>query len=106
MYVGIFCISFLFHLFDFQSQVGPASQDLTNEKSYKTFLEGDDVGVVGYFEKDDSPLAAAYLTVTKKLRGKVRFAHTSTKELLESAGHKYVPLRLVKGGELLQERSH
>ncbi|EFN76813.1 protein disulfide-isomerase A3 [Harpegnathos saltator] len=71
-----------------KSQVGPASQELTNEKSYKTFLEGDDVAVVGYFEKDDSPLAAAYLTVTKKLRGKAKFAHTTTEQLLESAGHK------------------
>lgn len=80
--------------------MGPASQDLTNEKSYKAFLEGDDVGVVGYFEKDDSALAAAYLLVTKKLRGKARFAHTSTKQLLESAGHKYIPLLLVKETEL------
>lgn len=85
--------------------MGPASQELTNEKSHKTFLEGDEVGLVGYFEKDDSPLAAAYLTVTKKLRGKARFAHTSTKQLLESAGHKYVPSRFVKGNELSEERS-
>lgn len=77
----------------FQSQVGPASKQLTNKEVHKTFLEADDVGVVGYFEKEDSPLATAFHSVSKKLREKVRFAHTLTKELLEKAGHKYVNIK-------------
>lgn len=76
----------------FQSQVGPASTELTSEQAYKTFLEADDVSVIGYFEKDDSPLATTFHTVAKKLREKVRFAHTSKKEVLDKVSHKYVCL--------------
>ncbi|KAL6427249.1 hypothetical protein ACFW04_008684 [Cataglyphis niger] len=71
-----------------KSQVGPASTELTSEKAHNTFLDADDVSVVGYFEEDDSPLAAAFHTVSKKLREKVRFAHTSTKEILDKVSHK------------------
>lgn len=77
-------------LYLFQSQVGPASTELTSEKAHKMFLEADEVSVIGYFEKDDSPLAAVFHTVAKKLREKVRFAHTSTKEVLDKVSHKYV----------------
>lgn len=76
----------------FQSQVGPASKELTSEQAHKEYLKTDDVSVIGYFEKDDSPLAAAFHTVAKKLREKVRFAHTSTKEVLDNVSHKYVCL--------------
>ncbi|XP_012062004.1 PREDICTED: protein disulfide-isomerase A3 [Atta cephalotes] len=71
-----------------KSQVGPASQELTSEKAHKTFLETDEVVVIGYFEKDDSPLSAAHHTVSKKLREKVKFAHTSMKEVLDKVSHK------------------
>lgn len=71
-----------------KSQVGPASTELTSEQAHKTFLEADDVSVIGYFEKDDSPLATAFHTVAKKLREKVRFAHTSDKEVLDKVSHK------------------
>lgn len=54
------------------------------------FLEADDVGVVGYFEVEDSALAVAFQTVSKKLREKVRFAHTSNTAILEKVAHKYV----------------
>ncbi|KYN06137.1 PREDICTED: protein disulfide-isomerase A3 [Cyphomyrmex costatus] len=71
-----------------KSQVGPASQELTSEKAHKTFLENDEVVLIGYFEKDDSPLSAAYHTVSKKLREKVKFAHTSASEVLDKVSHK------------------
>lgn len=71
-----------------KAQVGPASKELTGEDCQKAFLESDEIGVIGYFEKDDSPLAAAFHAVSKKLREKVRFAHTSAKELLEKEGLK------------------
>ncbi|XP_066591998.1 protein disulfide-isomerase A3 [Prorops nasuta] len=71
-----------------KAQVGPASKELTNEKDLKAFLDSSEAGVVGFFEKDDSALSASYHAVTKKLREKVRFAHTSAKELLKKEGHK------------------
>lgn len=66
---------------------------MTSEKAHKAFLETDEVIVIGYFEKDDSPLSAAYHTVSKKLREKVKFAHTSAKEVLDKVSHKYVSLK-------------
>ncbi|XP_046434463.1 protein disulfide-isomerase A3 [Neodiprion pinetum] len=71
-----------------KAQVGPASKELTGEDCQKGFLDSDEVGVIGYFEKDDSPLSAAFHTVAKKLREKVRFAHTSANALLEKEGLK------------------
>ncbi|XP_015599675.1 protein disulfide-isomerase A3 [Cephus cinctus] len=71
-----------------KAQVGPASKELTGEDCQKAFLDSDEVGVIGYFEKDDSPLAASFHAVSKKLREKVRFAHTSAKALLEKEGYK------------------
>lgn len=70
--------------------MGPASKELTSEEAHKVFLETDEVSVIGYFEKDDSPLSAAYHTVSKKLKEKVRFGHTSAKEVLDKVSHKYV----------------
>ncbi|XP_031839157.1 disulfide-isomerase A3 [Nomia melanderi] len=68
--------------------VGPASKELTSENCLKSFLESDEVSVVGFFEKDDSPLATSFHAVAKKLKEKVRFAHTTAKSLLEKEGHK------------------
>ena len=54
----------------------------------KSFLDTDEVSVVGFFEKEDSPLAISYHAVSKKLKEKIRFAHTTAKSLLEKEGHK------------------
>lgn len=70
----------------FQSQVGPASKELKGPECKKAFLNTDEVSFIGYFEKDDSPLAAAYHAVSKKLKEKARFAHTSNKALLDQEG--------------------
>lgn len=56
---------------------------MVSEDCQKAFLDSNEVGIIGYFEKDDSPLSAAFHAVSKKLREKVRFAHTSAKKLLE-----------------------
>lgn len=71
-----------------KAQVGPASVELAGEDCLKSFLESDEVGVVGFFEKEDSPLATSFHAVSKKLKEKVRFAHTYAKSLLEKEGHK------------------
>lgn len=72
----------------FQAQVGPASKELTGEDCLKSFLDSDEVGVVGFFEEGDSPLATSYHAASKKLKEKVRFAHATAKSLLEKEGHK------------------
>lgn len=71
-----------------KAQVGPASKELTGEDCLKSFLDSDEVGFVGFFEKEDSPLATSFHTVSKKLKEKVRFAHTTAKSLMEKEGHK------------------
>lgn len=71
-----------------KAKVGPASKELTGEDCLKSVLNTNEVVVVGYFEKDDSPLSAAFHAVSKKLKEKVQFAHTSAKVLLEKEGYK------------------
>ncbi|XP_012277222.1 protein disulfide-isomerase A3 [Orussus abietinus] len=71
-----------------RGQVGPASKELINEDCLKSFLESDDVAIVGFFEKANSKLAESFHAVAKKLREKVRFAHTSAASLLEKEGFK------------------
>lgn len=72
----------------YQGQVGPASKELKTVAAFDEFLNTDEITVVGFFEKDDSALSAAFHNVAKKLREKVRFAHTITKEVLEKEGYK------------------
>lgn len=69
-----------------RSQVGPASKELKGLDCRRAFLDGDEVSIIGYFKKDDSPLSAAFHAVSKKLREKARFAHTSARSLLEKEG--------------------
>lgn len=71
-----------------KAQVGPASKELTGEDCLKSFLDSDEVGIVGFFEKEDSSLAQSFHTVSKKLKEKVRFAHTTSKSLMEKEKHK------------------
>uniref|UniRef100_A0ABD2WL77 Protein disulfide-isomerase n=1 Tax=Trichogramma kaykai TaxID=54128 RepID=A0ABD2WL77_9HYME len=66
-----------------RAQVGPASKELKTAEDLSNFLNSDEVSVVGFFEKDDGKLSAAYHAVTKKLREKVRFAHVIAPEVLK-----------------------
>lgn len=54
----------------------------------EAFLKTDEVALIGYFEKDDSPLSASFHTVAKKLRDKVKFGHAIEKQVLEKEGYK------------------
>lgn len=66
-----------------KAQVGPSSKELTSADCLKNFLGSEkESSVVGFFEKD-SDLKTAFLKLADKLREKVRFAHTSAKELLD-----------------------
>ncbi|XP_072402081.1 protein disulfide-isomerase A3 [Diabrotica undecimpunctata] len=67
-----------------QSKVGPSSKELKTSECLKNFLETQKESVVvGFFEKE-SDLKAAFLKTADKLREKVKFAHTSFKELLDA----------------------
>jgi len=68
-----------------QSQVGPSSKELKTVADLDKFLDKNDVGVVGCFEKD-SDLKSAYLKVADKLREKVRFAHSASNDILKKLG--------------------
>lgn len=71
-----------------KAQVGPSSKELTSAECLKNFLSSEkESSVVGFFEKD-SDLKTAFLKLADKLREKVRFAHTSAKELLNKQGTK------------------
>lgn len=65
-----------------KAQVGPSSRELEGEECLEKFLNNNDVGVVGFFEKD-SNLQEEFMKTANKLREKVRFAHTSNKALLD-----------------------
>ncbi|KAG6797316.1 protein disulfide-isomerase A3 [Apis mellifera caucasica] len=71
-----------------KAQVGPASKELNEENCLKSFLDSDEVSVVGFFEKEDLSLATTFHAVSKKLKEKVRFAHTTAKSLMEKEGYK------------------
>lgn len=71
-----------------KAQVGPASKEIKNVEDLKSFLDTNEVSVVGFFEKDDSTLSASFHSVAKKLREKTRFAHTIAKDVMDSEGHK------------------
>lgn len=71
-----------------KAQVGPSSRELKTEECLKKFLSSEkESSVIGFFEKD-SDLKAAFIKLADKLREKVRFAHASSKELLDKQGVK------------------
>lgn len=70
-----------------KAQVGPSSKDLNSQNALQDFISKEDVAIVGFFEKE-SDLKVAYLKVTDKLREKVRFGHSSKKDVLDKEGHK------------------
>ncbi|KAK9890375.1 hypothetical protein WA026_010468 [Henosepilachna vigintioctopunctata] len=67
-----------------KAQVGPSSRELKTIEDLEKFLRAEnDVSVVGFFEKE-SDLKTAFLKIADKLREKVRFAHSSHKEVLNN----------------------
>lgn len=71
-----------------KAQVGPSSKEITSVADFEKFLKSEqEVAVVGFFEKE-SDLKAAFLKLADKLREKVRFAHSTYKDVLEKQGIK------------------
>ncbi|XP_011494031.1 PREDICTED: protein disulfide-isomerase A3 [Ceratosolen solmsi marchali] len=63
-----------------KAQVGPASKELLTAEDVKEFMNSEEIGVIGYFEKEDSSLSVSYHSVAKKLREKFRFGHSNNAE--------------------------
>ncbi|XP_034245392.1 protein disulfide-isomerase A3 [Thrips palmi] len=70
-----------------RAQVGPSAVELTSVKAFTDFISKSDVGLVGFFDSDSS-LKSIYLKLADKLREKVRFAHTSSKEIFDKQSAK------------------
>ncbi|XP_019872530.1 protein disulfide-isomerase A3 [Aethina tumida] len=81
-----------------RAQVGPSSKELKSVEELNKFLNAEkESAVVGFFEKE-SDLKAVFLKTADKLREKVRFAHSTYKDVLEKEG--------VKDGIVLFRPSH
>ncbi|XP_060537218.1 protein disulfide-isomerase A3 [Cylas formicarius] len=81
-----------------KAQVGPSSKELSSVSDLDQLLAKEkEPVVVGFFEKE-TDLKGVFLKVADKLREKVKFAHTSYKELVEKYG--------VKDGVVLFRPSH
>lgn len=63
--------------------------ELALKKNIDNMIRSEEVAVIGYFEKPDSPLAESFHAVAKKLKEKVQFGHTSAKAILEEEKLKY-----------------
>lgn len=70
-----------------KAQVGPSSVEISSVDAFTKFIGLSDVGIVGFFA-DDSDLKSTYLKVADKLREKVRFAHTSSKDVFDKQSAK------------------
>ncbi|CAH0562010.1 unnamed protein product [Brassicogethes aeneus] len=69
-----------------KAQVGPSSKEVKSVAELEKFLTAEkEASVVGFFEKE-SDLKAAFLKTADKLREKVRFAHSTFKDVLDKQG--------------------
>ncbi|XP_065165106.1 protein disulfide-isomerase A3 [Atheta coriaria] len=69
-----------------RAQVGPSSKEVASVAELEKFLAAEkDVGVVGFFATE-SDLKGAFLKLADKLREKVRFAHSTNKDVLKKEG--------------------
>lgn len=70
-----------------RSQVGPASRDLLTVEAYEKFLAVQENSLIGFFEKE-SDLKGVFTKYADQQREKMRFAHTSSPEVMKKAGEK------------------
>lgn len=65
-----------------KAQTGPASKELKSLEEFEKYLQAQETTVIGLFEKD-SDLKSVFLKFADKQREKLRFGHTSDKEVLK-----------------------
>lgn len=68
-----------------RAQVGPASKDLLTVDALDAFLKVQEGAIVGFFEKE-SDLKGGYTKYADQQREKLRFAHSSAKDVLKKVG--------------------
>ena len=68
-----------------KAQVGPSSKDILTVAEFDKFLAAQETTVFGFFSKESS-LKATYLKYADKNREKLRFGHSSAKEVLDKQG--------------------
>lgn len=82
-----------------QTRAGPTSKELNNVADAEKFLSKADYGVIGFFEDGESELAKTFQKVADAMSTDLKFAHTSSKAVLDKYGFKndivlYQPKRL------------
>lgn len=68
-----------------KSIVGPASKDLLTLKDFEAFLKVQETSVVGFFQKE-SDLKGVFLKYADSQRERLRFGHSTAKEVLDKQG--------------------
>ncbi|CEF66381.1 Protein disulfide-isomerase A3 [Strongyloides ratti] len=68
-----------------RGQSGPSSKELKTVAEFDKFIADEDQSVIGFFETE-SKLKDSFLKVADTERDRFRFAHTSSKDLLEKHG--------------------
>lgn len=68
-----------------KAQTGPSSKELTSLEDFEKYLTAQETTIVGLFEKD-SELKSVFLKYAEKHREKLRFGHTSNKDVLNKLG--------------------
>ncbi|XP_058831651.1 protein disulfide-isomerase A3 [Topomyia yanbarensis] len=68
-----------------KSIVGPASKDLLTLDAFEAFMKVQETSVVGFFQKE-SDLKSVFLKYADSQRERLRFGHSSAKEVLDKQG--------------------
>jgi len=70
-------------------RAGPASAELTSAAKFEKLTSGAEPVVIGFFESDSADGVKNFKDAAEKLRGKVKCAHTFSKEVAEKAGQEF-----------------
>merc|ERR1711944_359099 len=66
-------------------RAGPASSEIKNAEKFEKIKNGKVVAVIGFFENDKADGVKNFLAVAEELRGKVKFAHTFSADVMKAA---------------------
>ncbi|KAM8862023.1 protein disulfide-isomerase A3 [Synchiropus picturatus] len=69
-----------------KKQAGPASLEIKDDTHFQKLISDSDAIVIGFFADDTSTAQTEFLKAASALRDNYRFAHTNSKELLQSQG--------------------
>uniref|UniRef100_A0A4D5R9Q9 Protein disulfide-isomerase n=1 Tax=Scolopendra viridis TaxID=118503 RepID=A0A4D5R9Q9_SCOVI len=69
------------------AQVGPSSKEFDNVKEIESFLEKEEVSIIGFFDSEDVKLKNTFQKVADKMRETARFGHSLNSEVLKKYGY-------------------